>query len=190
MFSSTDAQRDIPDVGDFTGGTAEDTYSSNGVFGALKLSRPIAVGASAVVTPFIAQSYSQLWVGDVNEDGGGDFNFSIDASTAYSTVSFVGIDAVIALTDDEVDPLSFVGSVRYGYDWLANDDSSHEVTASSPIFGDFVQVGANMGPNSLQLGAGLQGGLSDKVSLRAGVVGDLNSHGYEIGAGGRLRVEF
>jgi uncharacterized protein with beta-barrel porin domain len=190
MFSSTDAQRDIPDVGDFTGGTAEDTYSSNGVFGSLKLSRPIAVGASAVVTPFIAQSYSQLWVGDVNEDGGGDFNFSIDSSTAYSTVSFVGIDAVIALTDDEVDPLSFVGSVRYGYDWLANDDSSHEVTASSPIFGDFVQVGANMGPNSLQLGAGLQGGLSDKVSLRAGVVGDLNSHGYEIGAGGRLRVEF
>jgi uncharacterized protein with beta-barrel porin domain len=190
MYSNTDAQRDIPDVGDFTGGTAEDTYSSNGAFGALKLSRPISVGASAVVTPFIAQSYSQLWVGDVNEDGGGDFNFSIDASTAYSTVSFVGIDAVIALTDDEVDPLSFVGSVRYGYDWLANDDSSHEVTASSPIFGDFVQVGANMGPNSLQLGAGLQGGLSDKVSLRAGVVGDLNSHGYEIGAGGRLRVEF
>lgn len=190
MYSSTDAQRDIPDVGDFTGGTAKDTYSSNGAFGALKLSRPISVGASAVVTPFIAQSYAQLWVGNVNEDGGNDFNFSIDSSTANSTVSFVGVDAVIALTDEEVDPLSLIGMVRYGYDWLANDDSSHEVTATSPIFGDFVQVGANMGPNSLQLGAGLQGGITDNVSLRAGVVGDLNSHGYEIGAGGRLRVEF
>lgn len=190
MYSNTDAQRDIPDIGQFTGGTANDTYSSNGAFGALKLSRPIAVGQKAVITPFIAQSYSQLWVGNVNEDGGGDFNFDIKSSTAYSTVSFVGVDAVVALTDAEVDPFSFVGSLRYGYDWLANDDASHEVVASSPIYGDFVQVGANMGPNSLQLAAGLQGGITDKVSVRAGVAGQLNSHGNEYGAGARLRYEF
>lgn len=190
MYSNTDAQRDIPDIGNFTGGTAKDSYSSNGAFGALKLSRPVAVGAKAVLTPFIAQSYSQLWVGDVNENGGNDFNFDIKSSTAYSTVSFVGLDAVVALSDAEVDPFSFVGSVRYGYDWLADDNASHEVTASSPIYGDFVQVGANMGPNSLQLAAGLQGGITDSVSLRAGVVGQLNNHGNEIGAGARLRIAF
>lgn len=190
MYSNTDATRDVPTVGPFEGGSAHDSYSSNGAFAALKLSRPIDVGGSAKITPFIAQSYSQLWVGDVNETGGGDFNFSIDAATSYSTVSFVGLDAVVALTDSETDPLSLVAMVRYGYDWLAHDDSAHEVTASSPIFGDFVQVGANMGANSLQIAGGLQGGLTDNISLRAGVVGQLNSHGSEIGAGGRLRIEF
>lgn len=190
MYSHTDAQRDVPDIGDFTGGSAHDSYSSNGIFGALKLSRPIELGSTAVLTPFIAQSYSQLWVGNVDETGGGDLNFSIDSATSYSTVSFIGIDAAIPLTDSEKDPLTLIAVARYGYDWFANDDSAHEVTANSPIFGDFVQVGANMGANSLQLGAGLQGGLSDNVTLRAGVMGDINSHGNEIGAGARLRVEF
>jgi len=190
MYSHTDAQRDVPDIGEFTGGSAHDSYSSNGVFGALKLSRPIELGSTAVVTPFVAQSYSQLWVGDVNESGGGDLNFSIQSATSYSTVSFVGVDVAVPLTDSEKDPLTLIAAARYGYDWLANDDSAHEVTASSPIFGEFVQVGANMGANSLQLSAGLQGGISNNVTLRAGVVGDLNSHGSELGAGGRLRVEF
>lgn len=190
MYSNTDATRDVPDIGLFSGGSAQDNYSSSGAFAALKLSRPIDVGGLAKITPFIAQSYSQLWVDDVNESGGGDFNFSIDAATSYSTVSFVGVDAVVALTDGETDPLSLVGMVRYGYDWFANDDSAHEVTASSPIFGDFVQVGANMGANSLLVAGGLQGGVTDNISVRAGVVGQFNSNGSEIGAGGRLRIEF
>ena len=190
MYSNTDATRNVPTIGFFEGGSANDSYSSNGAFAALKLSRSIDAGGSVKITPFFAQSYAQLWVGDVNESGGGDFNFAINSATAYSSVSSIGVDAVVALNDRETDPLLLVGMVRYGYDWFANDDSAHQVTAASPIFGDFVQVGANMGANSLRVASGLQGRLSDTVSVRAGVVGQLNSNGSEIGFGARLRVEF
>ena len=190
MHSSTNAQRIVPDIGTFTGGTAQDVYTSDGVFGAIKLSRPIAVYGRMIVTPFIGQTYSRLWVGKINEAGGGDFNFSINASTGQSAVSFVGVDFVLPVTEAAKDPLSVIGVARYGHDWFANSNSAHEVVAQSPIYGAFTQIGANMGPNGLQLGLGLQGGITDSISLRAGVVGQINTHGREIGAGGRLRVLF
>lgn len=190
MHSSTNAQRIVPDIGAFTGGTAQDVYTSDGAFGAIKLSRPIAVYGRMIVTPFIGQTYSRLWVGKINEAGGGDFNFSINASTGQSAVSFVGVDFVMPVTEAVKDPLSVIGVARYGHDWFANTNSAHEVVAQSPIYGAFTQIGANMGPNGLQLGLGLQGGITDSISLRAGVVGQINTHGREIGAGGRLRVLF
>lgn len=190
MHSSTNAQRIVPDIGAFTGGNAQDTYTSDGAFGAIKLSRPIAVYGRIILTPFIGQTYSRLWVGKINEAGGGDFNFSINASTGQSAVSFVGVDFVLPVTEATKDPLSVIGVARYGHDWFANTNSAHEVVAQSPIYGAFTQIGANMGPNGLQLGLGLQGGITDSISLRAGVVGQINTHGREIGAGGRLRVLF
>jgi hypothetical protein len=143
-----------------------------------------------IITPFIGQTYSRLWVGKINEAGGGDFNFSINASTGQSAVSFVGIDFVLPVTNAAKDPLSVIGIARYGYDWFANSNSAHEVVAQSPIYGAFTQIGANMGPNGLQLGMGLQGGITDAISLRAGIVGQINTYGREIGAGGRLRALF
>jgi hypothetical protein len=190
MHSSTNAQRIVPDIGSFTGGTAQDVYTSDGAFGAIKLSRPIPAFGRMIITPFIGQTYSRLWVGKINEAGGGDFNFSINASTGQSAVSFVGIDFVLPVTNAAKDPLSVIGIARYGYDWFANSNSAHEVVAQSPIYGAFTQIGANMGPNGLQLGMGLQGGITDAISLRAGIVGQINTYGREIGAGGRLRVLF
>lgn len=190
MYSSTNAQRFVPSIGAFTGGTAQDVFTSNGAFGAIKLARPIATFGSLMITPFIGQTYSQLWVGRVNEVGGGDFNFSIDAAKAYSSISFVGVDFVLPLTEGKNEPLSLIGMARYGYDWFADTNAAHSVVATSPVYGAFTQIGANMGPNGFQLGGGLQGGLTDSISIRAGVVGQINTHGREIGAGGRIRVVF
>jgi uncharacterized protein with beta-barrel porin domain len=190
MYSSTQAQRIVPTIGAFTGGTAQDVFTSNGAFGAVKLSRPIAAFGDLMVSPFIGQTYSRLWVGRVNEAGGGDFNFSIDAASAYSAVSFVGVDFVLPLTQSKNEPLSLIGMARYGYDWFADSNAAHSVVATSPIYGAFTQIGANMGPNGFELGGGLQGGLTDSISIRAGIVGQINTHGREIGAGGRIRVVF
>lgn len=190
MYSSTNAQRFVPSIGAFTGGTAQDVFTSNGAFGAIKLARPIATFGSLMITPFIGQTYSQLWVGRVNEAGGGDFNFSIDAAKAYSAISFIGVDFVLPLTEAKNEPLSLIAMARYGYDWFADTNAAHSVVATSPVYGAFTQIGANMGPNGLQLGGGIQGGLTDSISIRAGVVGQINTHGREIGAGGRIRVVF
>ena len=61
-----------------------------------------------------------------------------------------------------------VGFARIGYDFFADDDAVHSVTAASATFGSFEQVGADMGP---------------VVSA----VGAINSNGYQYGVGGELR---
>ncbi len=189
-FGNTNATRSNPNIGNFTGGVASDSYTSNGAFAALKLSHSMLLGEKFTLTPFIGGSYSQLSTGAVNESGGGDFNYSINAATSYQTITFAGAEFVQPLSEAGTSSLSAVGFYRFSYNWSANTDSAHTVTASSPLFGTFNQVGANMGPASNLFGLGLQGQLSKDLSLRIGVVAAINSNGTQYGGGGELRFRF
>ncbi len=44
------------------------------------------------VTPFLGASFSKLWMNETTETGGGDFNYSIDETSAYSGILFAGSD--------------------------------------------------------------------------------------------------
>jgi uncharacterized protein with beta-barrel porin domain len=189
-FGNSSAKRNNPNIGNFTGGTASDTYSNNGAFVAIKLSQSMLIGEKFTLTPFIGGSYSQLNTGAVSESGGGDFNYSIDAAKSYQTITFAGAEFVQPLTAMSGNSLSAVGFYRFSYNWSANTDSAHTVTASNSAFGTFNQTGANMGPVSNLFGLGLQGQLSKDVSVRIGAVAAINSNGTQYGGGGELKIRF
>lgn len=188
-FGQSKASRNNPNVGDFTGGVASDSYSSNGAFAAVKLSQSMLLGKSFTLTPFVGGSYSQLNTSAVNESGGGDFNYSINAAKSYQTITFIGAEFVQPLKAGD-NALSAIGFYRFSYNWSANTDAAHTVTANNSVFGTFNQTGANMGPVSNLFGLGLQGQLSKNTSLRIGAVAAVNSNGYQYGGGGELRVRF
>lgn len=189
MYGNTNANRNTPSVGQFTGGNATSSYKTNGVYGAAKLAKAYQF-SDVTVSPFVGASYSQLWMGGAAEQGGNDFNFGINSATAYTAVTFAGADFVFPLLKGLNNPLSLIGFYKFGYDWYANSNSAHSITATSPTYGSFTQVGANMGPVSNMFGLGIQGGISKDVSARIGVVASTNSYGQEYGGGAELRVKF
>ena len=189
MYGSTNASRNTPSVGQFTGGNATSSYKTNGMYGAAKLAKAYQF-SDVTISPFVGASYSQLWMGGASEQGGNDFNFAINSATAYTAVTFAGADFVYPLLKGTNNPLSLIGFYKFGYDWYANSKSAHSITAVSPTYGSFTQVGANMGPVSNMFGLGIQGGITKDVSARIGVVASTNSYGQEYGGGAELRFKF
>lgn len=189
MYGNTNANRNTPSVGQFTGGNATSSYKTNGVYGAAKLAKAYQFN-DVTISPFVGASYSQLWMGGASEQGGNDFNFGINSATAYTAVTFAGADFVYPLLKGANNPLSLIGFYKFGYDWYANSNSAHSITATSPTYGSFTQVGANMGPVSNMFGLGIQGGITKDISARIGVVASTNSYGQEYGGGAELRVKF
>lgn len=186
IHGQNDATRHNESFGQFTGGTARSDYATNGVFAALKLSRPSLVHGDVRITPFVGASYTQLWMDRAEESGGGDFNYVISSASAYTTVAFVGGEFAMPLSAASVNGLSLVGFAKLGYDVFANDDSAHSVTATSSTFGSFDQVGADMGPVVSIAGLGIEGSDANGLTGRVGAVGSLNSNGYQFGLGGEL----
>ena len=189
MYGETNASRNNPNVGLFTGGTANSNYGTNGAYGAFKFSRPFQASETLTLTPYIGASYSQLWMGQAKESGGNDFNYSISNATAYTTVTFVGGEFIMPLTGAVKNPMSLVGFYRFGYDWFANSAYAHSITANSTKFGSFNQIGADMGPALNLAGLGIQGNIVKGLSGRIGVVGSANTNGWQIGGGGELKWE-
>lgn len=190
VYGNSNVSRTSPNIGSFTGGAAKDSYSTNGAFAAMKLAKSFLATENLTLTPFVGASYSQQWTGGINEAGGGDFNYSISNSSAYTAITFVGGEFILPVAQYANKPLSVIGSYRFGYNWFANTASAHTITANSPIFGSFNQTGANMGPVSNTFGLGLQGSFSEAVTLRAGVMAALNTYGNQIGGAAELRVRF
>ena len=189
IYGVTDASRNTPSVGLFTGGNATSSYKTNGIFSAVKLAKAFQM-KDFTVSPFVGASYSQLWMSGATEQGGNDFNYSISSTTSYSAVTSAGVDLIYPLIKGTNNPLSFVGFYKFGYDWFANSTNAHTVTATSPIYGSFNQIGANMGPISNMFGIGLQGQITQDVSARVGIVSSINSYGQEYGGGAEVRVKF
>ena len=189
-FGNSNATRNNPNVGDFSGGNASDSYSSNGVYAAIKLSHSILLGQKFTLTPFVGGSYSQLNTSAVNETGGGDFNYSIKAASSYQAITFAGAEFVQPIYEGQGTRLSAIGFYRFSYNWSANVDSAHTVTATNSVFGTFNQTGANMGPVSNLFGLGVQGQLTKDLSLRVGAVAAVNTNGTQYGGGGELRLRF
>ena len=84
------------------------------------------------MTPFIGASYSQIWTGEAKESGGGDFNYTISDATAYTTVAFIGGEFSVPVALAGEDGMAVVGFARVGYDFFADDNAAHSVTATSP----------------------------------------------------------
>ncbi len=187
IYNDNAASRDNASFGDFTGGTAESDDSSYGLFGAVKLSRPVESADRTKVTPFLGASFSKLWMNEAVETGGGDFNYSIDETSTYSGILFAGSDFSRPQSGTAGRRMSLIGFFKPGYDFFADDDSAHSVTATSATFCSFDQVGANMGPVQSTVGLGVEGDLAPGVCGRLGAVGAFNTNGYQVGIGGALR---
>jgi hypothetical protein len=192
VYSANNSSRSLPSVAGFTGGNGKDSYGSNGIYAAAKVSKDYVINDSFTLVPFAGQSYAQFWTKGVTETGGGDFNVSIASATSYSTVSFAGLDLVMPLVKGVKDPLSLITFYKFGYDWFANSNSAHSVTATytNLPLAPQTYVGANMGPISQQIGVGLQGAISKDVSARIGAVASFNTNGQEYGGGAELRFKF
>lgn len=192
VYSANNSSRSLPSVAGFTGGNGSDSYGSNGLYAAAKVSKDYVINDSFTLVPFAGQSYAQFWTKGVTETGGGDFNVSVASATSYSTVSFAGLDLVVPLVKGVKDPLSLVTFYKFGYDWFANSNAAHSVTATytNLPLAPQTYVGANMGPVSQQVGLGLQGALSKDVTARIGAVASFNTNGQEYGGGAEVRFKF
>jgi uncharacterized protein with beta-barrel porin domain len=192
VYSANNSSRSLPTIGGFAGGNGTDSYGSNGIYAAAKISKDYAINDSFTLVPFAGQSYAQFWTKGVTETGGGDFNVSIASATSYSTVTFAGLDLVMPLVKGVKDPLSLITFYKFGYDWFANTSAAHSVTATytNLPLAPQTYVGANMGPVSQQVGVGLQGSLSKGVTARIGAVASFNTNGQEYGGGAELKFKF
>jgi uncharacterized protein with beta-barrel porin domain len=187
LDSNTSASRHNPDIGQFTGGTAQSHYNAQGTYGAFKIARPLPLTDKLTVTPFAGISYAKLRMKSAQESEANDFNYGISAHSDMSTVTFVGSDFAIPLHQSTSRPLTLTGFYRLGYDWSADKSTAHTITANSPLFGSFSQTGANKGPVNHLMGIGLQGDFARGISLRTGIVGSVSTHGKEWGGGAEIR---
>jgi len=65
-------------------------------------------------------------------------------TSSLSVITSAGVDLIYPLVKGTNNPLSLVGFYKFGYDWFANNTNAHTITATSPIYGSFNQVGANI----------------------------------------------
>lgn len=189
-YSQYDTLRVNPDVGSFTGGTAEANFGAHGLFATFKLGVDQQIGERVMLTPFVTASYSKIWQESVQEKGGGDFNYYIHEADAHSTSSGVGLDGQIEFVSDPKNTMNLLGFVRYDYDWNAAEKTAHNATATSHLFGTFTQSGQNRGPNGFTAGLGMVGEYKEFASWRLGVVGSFHDHGYEMGGSAHLVIKF
>lgn len=187
VYSDTSARRYNPDVGHFTGGTAQSQYQSNGGYAALKVSRPYQATEQFTVTPFVGVAFTKLWMRQTHESGGNDFNYAISPASGQSALTFAGAEFLMPIHQATARPLSLTGFYRLGYDWSADKASAHEITAQSQLFGSFQQTGANKGPVNHLMGLGLQGDFARGITIRAGIVGRISTHGKELGGGAEVK---
>ncbi len=189
MFGETDAKRNNPSVDGFTGGEAKSDLDQEGIHAGIQARKLFNLESGARVSTVFGLNYGRIQQGSGTETGGGDFNYSIEKANAESLVASIGIDYQRDfLTENGV--LTPIAFARYEYDFLANKDSEHEITVTSPIFGTFTQVGQNRGANGFVLGLGLGYQISDRARLTAGYGYSVRSNGQEHGLGANLSVRF
>ena len=186
-FGDHESTRQVPDVGAFTGGAATADFDSFGYYFGAEASRDIQYGRGITITPAAAVVYAKTEQDEMTETGGGDFNFNLEDSDADSLITAFGVTA--SRTFDGADGRwSVIGSAHYRYDWLADENSSHDVTVSNPILGTFTQVGQNRGAHGVTAGLGLSGQVSDRVEIGAGYAYSWNENGDEHGVGASILV--
>lgn len=102
----------------------------------------------------------------------------------------LGIEMTADIMTTGTARMQFLGGLRYDHDWSANQNSAHDITVTSDLFGSFNQTGQNRGAHSLTGSMGLTGAVSDKLTWRAGVSASLHEHGEEVGAGAHFKWTF
>ncbi len=189
MSGETRATRTNLSVDDFTGGDARSKLDQKGVHAGLQARKFARLENGAQISGVLGVNYSQIRQGAGSETGGGDFNYAIDKADAEALVISVGADIQQDFFYDTgiLTPLAFA---RYEYDVLADNNSTHEITVTSPTFGTFTQVGQNRGAHGLVLGVGLGYQISEQARLTAGYSYSVRSNGQEHGLGANLIVRF
>jgi outer membrane autotransporter protein len=185
MFTRNESERVTADAGLFTGGKSEADFDSHGVYLGAAAGRDYMVGSATRLTPSAGLSYSWLRQEAFSESGGRDFDLDVDEADADSLVAHVGLDAEHRF-DTDWGQLGLQGLLRYHYDAFADRDEEHEITVSSPFFGEFTQVGQNRGPNGVTVGLGLSGHIGKTTSFGVGYARTWNTNGDEDAIGAHL----
>ncbi|MCR9284784.1 MAG: autotransporter domain-containing protein [Rhodobacteraceae bacterium] len=187
-YGDNSSARNNPTIGSFTGGKAETNFDSHAFFAGAKAFQKINLH-DFVVTPSAGLSYSIIHQNSTSETGGGDFNYNIAGASAESLVSSLGLDFSRRFVSGASvwAPIAFA---RYEYDWLADANGHHEVMVSSPLFGDFEQVGQNRGAHGIIAGAGLSYDYGETVGIDFGYAYSNRTNGEEHGFGANLTIKF
>lgn len=152
-YGSTSSARKNPSLGAFTGGTATANFDSHAFVVGAELQKRFEI-AGLSLTPSASVKYARIYQNQISETGGGDFNYTIDSAFADSLVTSVGLDLVKPL-GQAAQNWSLLAFGRYDFDWFANARSHHSVRATSPLFGQFNQIGQNRGAHGFHVGVGL-----------------------------------
>ena len=189
MSGKTSAVRNNPSFGSYTGGEARSELDQTGVHTGVQARRRSYLASGATFSTVFGLNYARIRQDGATETGGGDFNYSVDKADADALVASVGVDysQTYNTRNGVLKPILFA---RYEFDILANKNSEHEITVTSPIFGSFTQVGQNRGPHGLVLGLGAGYDISEEVRFSAGYGYSWRSNGEEHGLGANLRMKF
>ncbi|CUH48954.1 autotransporter outer membrane beta-barrel domain-containing protein [Ruegeria atlantica] len=188
-YTDNDTSRDNDDVGGFTGGEAEASFDSQGVFAGVRANTQYKLANGLTLTPLFDAVYAYVDQDEVTETGGGDFNYTINDADAEAFITSVGLNATHEFQSGST-RMAATGFARYHYDWIAASDDENEVTVSSPIFGSFDQFGQNRGKQAVTLGLGLAAQVADNVQIAANYGYTWNSNGEEQGFGAFLTARW
>ena len=179
--------------------TAKANWSGNGFTTALEAEYDWVLSANksdrnAVrLKPNTYVAYSLNSQGEVTESGAQSLNLAIAAHTADAFVYGIGFTLETPIQLAKSTRLIPRLSLGYEYDFNANSNEEHQVSASFaevPALGSLDVLGQSRGANDLNVALNLELETSDAFSFYAGVGGSFWSNGNALNFSGGLRWRF
>jgi autotransporter-associated beta strand protein len=179
--------------------TAQANWSGNGFTSAIDLEYEWVLSGQKAdsnairLKPNTYLAYSLHNQGTVTETGADSLNLAIDGHTADSLVYGIGFSLEMPVQLSRASRLVPRLAVGYEYDFNANTNEEHQLTASFaevPALGSLDVLGQNRGANDLNVDLSVELETSEQFSLYAGIGGSFWSNGNELNYGGGVRWRF
>ena len=171
---------------DTTGGYGPQSKASFSSYGGMlgaNIAKRFSLEEATSVTPSAGLTYTHIRQDDIKESQGGvNCDYHINSADADAVVLGIGADLThtIGLESSTV-VLDF--GARYEYDAYANNNSTHDIKASLEGQQKETFVGQNRGEHGVIVGAGVEGRISESMTLGGGYVYSARSEGHDSSIG-------
>ena len=167
---------------DTSGGFGQQSKASFSTYGGMlgtNLAKNLSLSDATLLTPSLGFTYTHIRQDDIQESqGGAAYDYDIDSADADAIVLGLGADLTHAI-DLEKSTIVADLRVRYEYDAYANNNETHDIKAGIAGQQKDTFVGQNRGEHGFIVGAGLEGRISDNMTLGGGYVYSARSDGHD-----------
>ena len=172
-------------------GTSEADYDSHSFFIGSNVQKAIYSNQTLTLYPELGMYYVYYYQESFDESGNSALDLSIDSADAHSLVNSIGLNIQFADFGEgyTMSPSLFI---RYEHDWVADDDSEHDIQASlkNSKSGKHSFAGQNRGANHLATGFDFAAKMSENIDINLGSTYTYSDDGDEYGLNARFIYSF